>query len=146
MAGRRGFGGRLSRDPDITVVIPTRDRAEFLPLAVQTATEQESVDVAVVVVDDRSKVPAAGLSRLGDPRVRIVRLSTKSGVPAARNAGLAATQTEWVAFLDDDDVWAPTKLRQQLDAAENENAEWVYCAAVMFDERRGIMSVLPAPP
>lgn len=140
------MGREVTSKPPITVVVPSRDRPEFLPIAVSAALDQEAVDVSVVVIDDCSEVPARTLPRLLDPRVRIITMSRSFGVAAARNAGLAVVDTAWVAFLDDDDVWAPTKLREQLEVLQLANADWAYCAAVMFDDRRGTAALIPAPP
>ena len=52
-----------------------------------------------------------------DERVRVIGLGSRGGVAAARNAGIAEARGEWLAFLDDDDIWAPWKLSRQLSAA-----------------------------
>jgi glycosyltransferase involved in cell wall biosynthesis len=118
--------------PEVTVVIPTLNRWQLLSTgALRSALDQEDVEVEVVVVDDGStdETPV-GLAALDDNRVRVVRHEQAGGLARARNAGIAAAQTEWVAFLDDDDLWAPWKLRRQLDAAASEDATFVYSAAL----------------
>ncbi len=116
---------------EVTVVIPTKDRPQLLALALRSVLEQQDVRLRVVVVDDGSSVPVpAGLR--ADPRVRVLRQPLAVGVCAARNLGLAAVESPWVAFLDDDDLWAPRKLRRQLDVAAATGHRWVCSAAVTF--------------
>jgi len=101
----------------VSVVIPTRDRWELLPRAVRSVLAQEHAELHVVVVDDGSVSPAPRDGVFADPRVQVVRRKRSGGVAAARNAGLERARGGWVAFLDDDDIWAPAKLAAQLAAA-----------------------------
>jgi glycosyltransferase involved in cell wall biosynthesis len=121
--------------PEATVVIPTHDRWELLSRrALPSALAQEGVDLEVVVVDEASADGTPeGLAALDDPRLRIVRHDVPRRLPGARNAGVEVARGRWLAFLDDDDVWAPRKLRAQIDAAEASAAEWVYGRAVVVD-------------
>lgn len=120
--------------PDVSVVIPTRDRAGLLPMAIGSALAQRGVAVEVIVVDDASTDATCELVRsVADSRVRSVRQSHPQGVAVARNAGLALASGEWVAFLDDDDLWAPTKLARQLEALGRSKAVWSCCGAVVVD-------------
>jgi glycosyltransferase involved in cell wall biosynthesis len=107
-----------SATPEITVVIPTRNRWPLLRRALRTALWQDDVSLEVIVVDDGStdETPEE-LAGLSDRRVRSVRHVQSKGLPAARNAAIREARSEWLAFLDDDDLWAPRKLRFQLDAA-----------------------------
>jgi glycosyltransferase involved in cell wall biosynthesis len=118
--------------PDVTVVIPTLDRWELLSTgALPSVLRQHDVDFEVVVVDDGSSDgTAAGLESLEDDRVRVVRHAKPKGLAGARNAGIAAARGEWVAFLDDDDLWAPWKLRRQLDLAAEADATFIYSPAL----------------
>jgi glycosyltransferase involved in cell wall biosynthesis len=121
---------------DVSVVIPTRGRVNLLSWAVGTALAQEAVNVEVVVVDDGpSDDTASWVMDQHDARVRIVRHATQHGVSAARNSGIRAARGRWIAFLDDDDVWAPDKLQSQLSAVTSEGRDWVYTGDVHVDER-----------
>jgi len=136
----------VGTSPDATVVVPTRDRWPLLRLALRGALRQEGVNLEVVVVDDGStdETPER-LREFEDTRLRIFRNEVSRGVAASRNRGIAEARGEWVAFLDDDDVWSPRKLRAQLDVASGEDASFVYAAAVALDERRDVIRLEPAP-
>ena len=120
--------------PGVTVVIPTRNRLPLLRPTLASALGQTGVDHEVVVVDDGSTDGTAEhLAALTDPRLRVLTHAEGRGVSQARNAGLAAARFEWVAFLDDDDLWAPDKLAAQVRAAR-EGVGWVTVGAVDVDE------------
>lgn len=122
-------------DPRVSVVIPTRNRREFVAQAVADALAQEDVAVEVVVVDDGSTEDDAlrGVDEQ-DPRVRVIRHARRHGVARARNTGIGAARGRWVAFMDDDDRWAPDKLRTQLEAATEQDTAWVYSGAITIDD------------
>lgn len=121
----------------VSVVIPTRDRRELLRTTLRSALEQRGVDHEIVVVDDgSSESGSVPRDQLDDPRVHTVRFERSRGVAAARNAGIERARGTWVAFLDDDDLWAPDKLAAQLRAAVESRRDWAYTSAVYFlDER-----------
>ncbi len=120
----------------VTVLVPTRDRPGLLAATVDSVLRQRDVDLELVIVDDGSAVPVEdalrGHDHGRDARLRVVRTTSSAGVSAARNRGLAEVRTPWVAFLDDDDLWGPHKLRRQLDAAQRQSAAWACSAAVSF--------------
>jgi glycosyltransferase involved in cell wall biosynthesis len=127
----------------ISVVIPTRDRPLLLERAVASVLAQVGVDVEVVVVDDGSAVP---VELRGDARVRIVRRGHPDGPATARNAGLAEVSEPWVAFLDDDDLWAPDKLALQLQAlVAAPDAGWVATGATLADAALVPVRAFPPP-
>jgi hypothetical protein len=127
----------------VSVIIPTRDRPALARRAVASALAQRGVDVQVIVVDDGSREPFAPPP---DPRVAVLRHVTSQGVAAARNAGLHAARAPWVALLDDDDFWAPDKLRVQLSTAAAAGAGFVCCSALVVADARAVAvaEALPA--
>ena len=127
--------------PDVSVVIPTRNRRDLLARALGTVLRQEGVAVEVFVVDEGSQDDTADFVRsLRDPRVTLICHETPKGVAVARNAGIARARAPWVAFLDDDDLWAPEKLATQLEAAARANASWVCVGAVVVDPGLNVIS------
>jgi len=109
-------------EPLVTAVITTYDRPDRLKAAVESVLGQTYDSVELVVVDDHSETPAeAALSDvdLGSlSGATVVRHETNRGANAARNTGIHAASGEYVAFLDDDDQWRPTKLARQVRALE----------------------------
>jgi glycosyltransferase involved in cell wall biosynthesis len=119
----------------VTIIIPTRNRRRLLEQSVRDALRQVDVDIELLIVDDGSSDADAvhGIEAL-DSRIRVIRHDRPGGVARARNTGIANARGAWSAFLDDDDRWAPTKLRTQLAAAGAAQASWVYCAAITIDQ------------
>lgn len=103
--------------PAVSVVIPTRDRASYLEVALGSLLAQKDAgDHELVVIDDGSQDATAEVARRGG--VRCVRLSPARGLNAARNAGIAATSGELVAFLDDDVRVPPGWVRALREGAQ----------------------------
>ena len=127
-------------------MIPTRNRGQRLGDAITGALGQVGIGVEVIVIDDGSEDDtSATLERMADGRLRVLRNDVTRGVAAARNRGIAEAEGDWVAFLDDDDLWAPNKLRAQVEAARSSGASWVYTAAAILDDRRRPVALEPAP-
>jgi glycosyltransferase involved in cell wall biosynthesis len=116
--------------------------------ALPSALGQEGVEFEVVVVDDGSTDDTAEqLADLREPRVRVVNHGCPRGVAQARNAGIAAAHGAWIALLDDDDLWSPSKLRTQLAAAATEGAVFAYGgAAALTEDRTWVCSLAPPDP
>jgi glycosyltransferase involved in cell wall biosynthesis len=133
--------------PDVSVIIPTRNRWELLSsLSLPSARDQEDVDLEVLVVDDGSTDGTENrLREIGDPRLVVLRSDTSAGVAGARNRGIAAAKGEWLAFLDDDDLWSPRKLRRQLDVVLATQADFVYASAFVVDEEGRAVESHSAP-
>jgi glycosyltransferase involved in cell wall biosynthesis len=132
----------------ITAVIPTHDRAGLLATTLRTVLWQRDVSLEVIVVDDGStdETPTT-VKQLRDPRVRFLRNERPEGVSAARNRGAAEARTSWLAFCDDDDLWAPDKLARQLAAAQTVGSAWAYGGAVHVNIHLAVLSAMrpPAP-
>lgn len=107
-----------SGSPIVTVVIPTRNRAQLMIRAVKSALGQTLSDIEVVtVVDGHDPESASALQTLGDPRVHPVYLDASVGGSQARNIGVQKARGQFIAFLDDDDEWLPNKLELQYEAS-----------------------------
>jgi GT2 family glycosyltransferase len=116
----------LGRIPEakIACIIPTFKRPQGLLKAIDSVLAQERQDFVIVVVDD-----GAGLPQLpADPRIFAVSLSRNSAVLGiVRNVGIRLSRSEYVAFLDDDNVWTPRHLSVAIDSLEK-GADLAYTA------------------
>jgi len=113
----------------VTVIIPTYNRASLFPAAVESAKRAGS-HVQVIVVDDASTDNTAQVcASLSE--VYYLRLPRNEGLAAARNAGILASQTELVAFLDDDDLRLPGSLDSQISELEA-SPDAAFCYGRLF--------------
>jgi glycosyltransferase involved in cell wall biosynthesis len=102
-----GENGREDEPVSFALVIPTHQRPALVTQAVQSGLRQvRPFDQIIVVADGEDD---AALEALADAPVEVVAIR-KAGVAAARNAGLALAETDWVCFLDDDDLLHPDYL------------------------------------
>ncbi|MGO4172591.1 glycosyltransferase family 2 protein [Bosea sp. TAF32] len=127
---------------DVTVIVPTHNRRHMLPQAVHSVLRQHSVSIELVVVNDGSTDDTRPwLDRLAatDPRVAVVHHEQPRFISGARNAGLARAAGRWVAFCDDDDLWAPDKLAKQLGALRAGSARWGCTGVAVVDENLGVI-------
>lgn len=102
----------------VSVVIPTYNRAHYLPECLAGVLGQTHSRLEVLVVDDGSTdgtQPLMEKQSRRDSRIKYIH-QENGGVSAARNTGLRAAQGDYIALLDSDDVWHPWKLRAQLAA------------------------------
>jgi glycosyltransferase involved in cell wall biosynthesis len=107
-----------------TVVIPLHDKGPHIERAVRSALAQTHLPVEIIVVDDASTDDGpARVTRIGDPRIRVVhRDEPGPGGYAARNLAIGEARTDWIAFLDADDEWQPDHLNQLSAVIEAEDA------------------------
>lgn len=97
----------------VSVVMPAFNASRTVAESIDSVLSQTYPDVELIVVDDGSTddTPAV-LAGYGN-RIQVLR-QDNAGTAAACNAGVSASKGEWVAFLDSDDIWLPSKLERQL--------------------------------
>ena len=111
--------------PLVTVVITTYNRPTYLRKAAESVRRQTYEPLELVVVDDHSEVPAERVleedSLEGFHEVKLIRHDENRGANAARNTGIRASSGEYIAFLDDDDQWAPEKVARQVEVFQEDD-------------------------
>jgi glycosyltransferase involved in cell wall biosynthesis len=128
--------------PTVSVIIPTRKRASVLRRAVGSVLQQSIGSLELIVVDDNADDDqartdtAAAVSSFGDDRIIFIPLDAKGNAAIARNAGIQAATSEFIAFLDDDDWFEPAKLEKQCRFLQsNPNFDGVYCGSYIKGRR-----------
>jgi glycosyltransferase involved in cell wall biosynthesis len=110
----------------ISVVIPSFNASGTVGEAIKSAYTQEHVYHDVVVIDDGSTDRSLEIARSFEPPVRVLS-GPNRGTSAARNRGIAETASEWIVFLDADDLLISETLRRRLETAEATGADVVVC-------------------
>lgn len=99
----------------ISVVIPTRDRPELLTRAIESITSQDfDGDIEIVLCFDQCDPDHSLEDSTGNRQIIVTQNGRTPGLAGARNTGIDKTSHEWIAFCDDDDIWLPGKLREQV--------------------------------
>lgn len=122
----------------VSVVIPTFNRAAFIADALQSVLTQTFQDFEIIVVDDGSTDDTAQIVQsIGDARVRYVSQKNR-GVSAALNTGWRAARGEYIARLDSDDVWLPTLLQELVAVLDADAALGVAYARAQGMKAQGV--------
>src|SRR5215472_6409032 len=104
---------RMTPTSDVSVIIPYYNREEFIDKAVQSALAQTLKPLEIIIVNDCSrKASRKYLDRYADV-CTILDLKVNVGLAGSRNAGIQAARGQFIALLDDDDIWLPEKLELQ---------------------------------
>tara|TARA_B100001179_G_scaffold61793_1_gene42684 strand:+ start:187 stop:1017 length:831 start_codon:yes stop_codon:yes gene_type:complete len=104
--------------PNVTVILPTWNRAEWLETSIESVLTQTFCDFELIVVDDASTDSSAEILERYSGKIEKILLPKNLGVSAARNAAISNSDSEWVAFLDSDDFWHPKKLQKQIEQSK----------------------------
>ena len=109
----------------ITVIIPMYNKGELIVRAIRSIQFQTFQDFDIIVVDDGSTDNGADIvKKIGDDRIRLIQ-QKNAGPGAARNTGINATESEYVAFLDADDEWYPWFLENSVKAITEHSVHFV---------------------
>jgi len=121
--------------PKVSVIIPAYNAMNYLPKTLESVLKQTFDDFEVILVNDGSSDGIEDwTAQIIDRRVKLISQENK-GLAVARNTGINHSQGDYLAFLDADDIWEPTKLEKQVIClAENSELGLVYTWTAWIDE------------
>ncbi len=131
--GNVRIGRKVLASPKVSVIIPAYKISPFVRETLDSVFSQTFTDFEAIIVNDGSP-DTAELERELEPfSDRIVyAVQANLGASQARNSAICLARGEWLAFLDGDDIWLPDHLRSQIEFAEREGFDMVYCDAELF--------------
>jgi glycosyltransferase involved in cell wall biosynthesis len=115
----------------ISVIIPVYNREDFLAEAIDSALQQEAVELEILVIDDGSTDGTVAVAQRYGPAIRYYR-QENAGPPVARNLGINMAAGEYLAFLDSDDLWPKHRSRLLLDRLAGDSALGVAMGHMQF--------------
>lgn len=123
--------------PKVSVVIPAYNAITYLPETLDSVLKQTFTDFEVLLINDGSTDSVVTwASEITDPRVRLISQENQ-GLPGARNTGITHAQGEYIAFLDADDLWEPTKLEKQVQSFQGNPAVGVVYTWTLLIQEHG---------
>jgi len=134
--------------PKVTVIIPCYNRERFMRETLESALYQTYLKIEVIAVDDGSTDSTREILDSYGEKIRVLEHPGRinKGQSAAINLGMRSTESEYVAVLDSDDVWAPKKIEQQVTfLQENPDIAYVYANGYVIDEKGEILYKLFPP-
>jgi glycosyltransferase involved in cell wall biosynthesis len=109
---------------EVSIIIPTYNRAKSLGAAIQSILDQTYQDFEVIIVDDYSSDNTERVVRgFQDQRISFIRHPENRGSGCARNTGIKRAKGRFIAFQDSDDIWLPSKLMKQIEALSEASDE-----------------------
>ena len=134
----------MSKESLVSIIMPLYNCETFVEDAIQSILEQTYQNWELIIVDDMSTDNSYSVVEeyiRGEVRIKLHKMAENSGVAAARNYAIELAEGTFIAFLDSDDLWLPTKLVKQIEAMEMENILLSYGSYILIDENgnsRGI--------
>jgi glycosyltransferase involved in cell wall biosynthesis len=121
--------------PKISIIIPAYNAMSYLPETLVSVFKQTFTDFEILIINDGSSDHIVEwVSQITDSRVRLISQANQ-GVSAARNTGISNSQGKYIAFIDADDLWEPTKLEKQVNCLEaNPTVGLVYTWTAFIDK------------
>ena len=126
----------MSTKPLVSVVTPAYNCEKYLHQTVESVMRQTFEKWEMIIVDDCSTDGTLALAlqlAAQEKRIRVIRNEINQGVSLTRNRGIAASQGEYIALLDGDDLWESDKLERQVQMMEK-GYDLVYCSYDFYDE------------
>lgn len=143
----RGLHGSGNEQPLVSVIVPAFNAENTILQTLQSAAAQTYPSLEIVIIDDGSTDRTRAIASefcAAERRARVVG-QQNAGLSAARNRGVRESSGPWIAPLDADDLWHPTKIEKQVKAAlaAPEEPGFVYCLYQDIDEQGFIIGSSP---
>lgn len=130
-----------NENPKVSVIIPCYNGEKFIGEAIESVLNQTYQDFEIIIVDDGSTDNSKDTVEpyLADSRIKLIQHGKNKGIPAARNTGIKASRGEFIAFLDQDDLWLSEKLEKQIATFESRPKDlgWVFSDMLVVDNNDG---------
>ena len=126
--------------PLVSVILPTYNRAEFLPDSIGSILSQTYDSYEIIVVDDGSMDNTKEVLYPFYQRIKYLRLENNRGASVARNIGIQSAQGKYIAFIDADDIWLPEKLQTDIEYFnKHPDVSMVYSKHVNIDKNGRVL-------
>lgn len=132
----------------VSIIMPHFNTVQYIEASILSVVSQTHIEWEILIIDDASDLEQ--YERLVDiasfdDRINLIRLDKNSGAAVARNKGIELAKGRYIAFLDSDDVWLPTKLDEQIKFMRSNDVAFSYCSYEKVDEMGNVFGVVGVP-
>jgi glycosyltransferase involved in cell wall biosynthesis len=129
--------------PQVTVIIPTYNHAKYLGNALQSVFDQTFSNWEIIIIDNNSTDSTnIVLESFKDSRLRTLQVNNMGCIATSRNIGIHNARGEWIAFLDSDDYWSPSKLKECLNVSDGVDLIYHEMLCYQFTEKPSVCGKL----
>lgn len=121
----------------VSIITPVYNAERFISETIDSVTNQNYQDWELILVNDCSSDNSVKIVEdyvAKDARIKLINLKENSGAAVARNAGIEAARGQYIAFVDSDDCWSPSKLMDQLDFMQSQHIAFSYTNFALVSE------------
>lgn len=132
----------------VSVITPSYNSAKYIASTIESVIFQSFQEWELLVIDDCStdnSIDIINSYRQNDSRIKLIKLTENGGAAVARNKGIEAARGRYIAFLDSDDTWHPSKLEKQIDFMLVNNYSFTYTAYNKVDSTGHVVSNVGIP-
>ena len=130
----------------VSIIMPAYNSEKYIKDSIESVFKQTYSNWELIVVDDCSTDKTIEVIKsFNDSRIKLFVNETNSGAAISRNKALRGATGKWIAFLDSDDIWLPTKLEEQLQFMVRNNYSFTYTDYRICDDGRLTSTVITAP-
>lgn len=126
---------KLSKPSLVSIIMPNYNGASFLDATIQSVVNQTYENWELIIVDDLSTDDSCQIvENIGDSRILLYKLKENQGAAVARNTAIKMAKGQFIAFLDNDDLWSAEKLEKQITFMVQNNYAFTYTDYFYFTE------------
>ncbi len=133
---------------NVSIITPLHNSSQYISKTIQSVLNQTYTDWELLIVDDCSTDDSASIVQkytVKNKRINLIQLKSNSGAAVARNTAIEKARGRYIAFLDSDDLWTPTKLEEQIDFMQKNNYAFTFTAYNKIDENGNKFGVIEVP-
>jgi glycosyltransferase involved in cell wall biosynthesis len=130
--------------PLVSVIMPTYNHAQFIGDAIKSVFDQTYENLELIIIDNYSEDNTEEIiASFSDSRIRYKKFRNNGSIAASRNVGICESRGKYIAFLDSDDMWKPTKIERQIELLENDDNIFLVCSRFIIIKNGKVSRILP---
>jgi glycosyltransferase involved in cell wall biosynthesis len=138
----------LKKEPLVSIITPLYNAEKYISNTIESVINQEYNNWELIIINDCSKDKGPEIIKNyqnQDKRIKIINLEKNSGAAVARNVGIENAKGNFIAFIDSDDIWEKTKLKEQISFMLDNNYNFSYTDYIQIDEKGNELRIIKTP-